>query len=793
MTDALTTPRLFLALAIGVIAAFSPSAAQARTAHLTHSSAGEPASPSCIIQTLPPSFVDQGEFGTSSSVADVVRVSCEPVLAGQSVKLSSQQLFNRCKGGLSWSAPFPYAPVPGPSFSVKLDGDGNATAVLWGGPSCAPGESLVSAHLEAPPYATFTTDFMILPPAPSKPGVTAMPSSEVEDSVFSSVATIVEVEFPPVYAERRVNISAEQLFARCMIPPSLVWVGADDEVLASGTEDVETTLDNDGNAFVVVLGGGSCASGDSLIEASLTEAPFTTYTTEFPIEPPGTSKHPEYAIEKLQEIPGSGTGFTKSPLTGSIGQTVDYEIVVTNTGETPLKLSNFTDAKCDPGTIGGGPGAAEVAPGESTIYTCDHMLTSVGTYVNEATVTGTPPGETPKTKTSNPVEVKVPTTPVPTEFTIEKLQEIMGSGFTKAKLTGQIGETVNYEIVVTNTGKAPLTLSNFIDPKCDAGTIAGGPGSNPLAPGESTTYTCDHVLTSSGPNPYVNEATVTGDSEGEPPLTKTSNPVEVVVPPPVVEPPEFKIEKLQELQGTVGSGGTFTQQPLTGKLGETVDYEILVTNIGNVPLTLSDFVDAKCDSGTIGGGPGAKALAPKETTIYTCSHVLSSSGPNPYINEATVTGTTEGEPPLTKTSNPVEAKLPEEAKPAKNEEKPKQGVEGFKTPTVIPGGTTTTKCVQSAALSGAAGPKRKSFSVKTSARGIKLITFYLDGRKLETLKQSQARHGKFTIKINPLKLSLGAHKLVAKAIMSDAACTSPAHSSVFVRPLSQRAKPKFTG
>jgi hypothetical protein len=83
--------------------------------------------------------------------------------------------------------------------------------------------------------------------------------------------------------------------------------------------------------------------------------------------------------------------------------------------------------------------------------------------------------------------------------------------------------------------------------------------------------------------------------------------------------------------------------------------------------------------------------------------------------------------------------------------------------------------------------------VKTSARGIKLITFYLDGRKLETLKQSQAKHGKFTIKINPLKLSLGAHKLVAKAIMSNADCTSPAHSSVFVRPLSQRAKPKFTG
>ena len=45
-------------------------------------------------------------------------------------------------------------------------------------------------------------------------------------------------------------------------------------------------LDNDGNAFVVVIGNSSCASGTSLIEASLENAPYTTYTTNFTIEPP---------------------------------------------------------------------------------------------------------------------------------------------------------------------------------------------------------------------------------------------------------------------------------------------------------------------------------------------------------------------------------------------------------------------------------------------------------------------------------------------------------------------------
>ena len=34
-----------------------------------------------MIHTLPDSFMDQGEFGTASSVADVIEVECEPVYA----------------------------------------------------------------------------------------------------------------------------------------------------------------------------------------------------------------------------------------------------------------------------------------------------------------------------------------------------------------------------------------------------------------------------------------------------------------------------------------------------------------------------------------------------------------------------------------------------------------------------------------------------------------------------------------------------------------------------------------
>jgi hypothetical protein len=249
--------------------------------------AADPAA--CVIHSLP-SFMDQGYgLDESSSVADVIEVECQPVYAEDTVKVSSEELYSRCGKQLSWTAignnEDPYEPT-GPESSgisgVLLDDDGNATVVAWGGPSCAAGESIVSAHLEDAPYETVATPFTVTPPKPTTPGVWALPSSQVEVGDWSSFATIIQVEFPPVYSEASVVISAEQLFSRC---GKLTWIGPDEKLLASG-EEVTVKLDDDGNAFVVLLGGPSCASGLSEIEASLKEAPYTTYVEDFTILPP---------------------------------------------------------------------------------------------------------------------------------------------------------------------------------------------------------------------------------------------------------------------------------------------------------------------------------------------------------------------------------------------------------------------------------------------------------------------------------------------------------------------------
>jgi uncharacterized repeat protein (TIGR01451 family) len=199
------------------------------------------------------------------------------------------------------------------------------------------------------------------------------------------------------------------------------------------------------------------------------------------------------SVEKLQRIGSSGS-FTKAELSAKVGDTVTYEIVVTNTGETTLSLSKFTDANCT--NIAGG--ASSLAAGKSTTWTCEHKLAKEGKYTNVASVEA---NNGVGRKESNPVTVnaKQPAS----SLSVEKLQRIGGAGsYTKSELTAKVGDTIDYEIVVTNTGKPTLSLSKFTDANCT--NIAGGASS--LAAGKSTTWTCEHKLEKEGQ--YTNVASV---------------------------------------------------------------------------------------------------------------------------------------------------------------------------------------------------------------------------------------------------------------------------------------------
>jgi hypothetical protein len=274
--------RHFSRLAVIAAVAFIPLVSTV-PAHAA-STAPKTKAPVCVIHSNP-SQVESGNGVTQhSSIADIIQVECQPIYSEAFVMIDATQLSNACRGTLSWAAP-PFAPGhEGDSqFEVQLDNDGNAIAAVWGGPSCAPSTSRISASLEAPPFTTVATSFTILPPLNTKPGVTANPKSIVEDSVYSAVATVVQVEFPSVQAEKYVTIKSDELNTRCA--GTLTWWGPEEQPLGSGPE-VTVQLDNNGNAFAVAIAGPSCASGVSTITADLTTVPFTTKVGRFKILSP---------------------------------------------------------------------------------------------------------------------------------------------------------------------------------------------------------------------------------------------------------------------------------------------------------------------------------------------------------------------------------------------------------------------------------------------------------------------------------------------------------------------------
>lgn len=94
----------------------------------------------------------------------------------------------------------------------------------------------------------------------------------------------MEPAFGQLKACQTVQFSDAQLYNRCH--GYITWYGPDETILSIGTKTVNTTLDNNGNAFVIAVAGPSCAAGHTLGEAELQVAPYTTYTHGFTVLSP---------------------------------------------------------------------------------------------------------------------------------------------------------------------------------------------------------------------------------------------------------------------------------------------------------------------------------------------------------------------------------------------------------------------------------------------------------------------------------------------------------------------------
>jgi hypothetical protein len=234
----------------------------------------------CEVKSLP-SFMAQGEFATTSTVGDVIEISCDPYTYSQGAKVTvtASQLYDRCGKQLTWYVPEGSgddSTYSSRSVQLSLDVNGNANVGLIAGPRCMVGGSLITVDENEAPFETYITEFKVLPTENTKEGLFITPEKQVQDQETSSNVTIAQVEFSKSN-ENHVRIGAQQLYDRCRYGDKLEWVRENrSEAEETGELLNAIELDNNGNGFVLLLGESSCMAGPSKIEADLEEAPYTT-------------------------------------------------------------------------------------------------------------------------------------------------------------------------------------------------------------------------------------------------------------------------------------------------------------------------------------------------------------------------------------------------------------------------------------------------------------------------------------------------------------------------------------
>lgn len=307
----------------------------------------------------------------------------------------------------------------------------------------------------------------------------------------------------------------------------------------------------------------------------------------------------------------------------AVGGAVTWTYRVENTGSTALGDVVVTDDKDVAVTCP----ATSLAVGAS--MTCTATGTAVaGAYANIGSVVGTPLDETGEPL----VGVDAVTDDNPSHYfgsqpsiSIAKSVNGADADSTATAAVVQIGDTMSFTYLVTNTGNVPLTAVAVSD---DQGVIVTCPLSE-LGAGQSMTCTGSAVADTAGPYTNVGSVAGTGPStiatDGGIVTGQTvtdDNPANAFVADP----------RITLVKSVNGADANTPDQGPNVDFGSTMNFTYLVTNAGNVVITSIVVTD---DQGVSVSCPRA-VLAVGESMTCTGSSAALTAGP--YRNIGTVKG-----------------------------------------------------------------------------------------------------------------------------------------------------------
>jgi uncharacterized repeat protein (TIGR01451 family) len=338
----------------------------------------------------------------------------------------------------------------------------------------------------------------------------------------------------------------------------------------------------------------------------------------------GISPNVVCTFKNTPRAPGITLKKSVEETTLTLGETLHYSFLVTNTGDVPLAPVTVSETEFTghgtPPSVSCPAGADSLAPGASVTCTATYTVTQTdvddGTVNNTATATGITPAHEPITSSPSSASVSGAHHP-----SISVVKSAEPSSFSAA------GETIHYSFLVTNTGNVTLTNVQVNDTGL-AGLSAITCPSTTLAPGASETCTATYVTTAGDVD--AGSVTNTATAQGDPPRSETP----VVSPPSTATVPAIGAPAITVVKSA---------RPLTfSKPGTLISYSFLVTNNGNVTLTNVQVNDT--------GLPGLSAITCPSTTLApgaseTCTATYVTTAADVRAGRVTNTATAQGDPP----------------------------------------------------------------------------------------------------------------------------------------------------
>ncbi|WP_166435239.1 beta strand repeat-containing protein, partial [Christiangramia sabulilitoris] len=422
----------------------------------------------------------------------------------------------------------------------------------------------------------------------------------------------------------------------CISDRDVIVPQTETQYTVSGTEfDISSITDNCSSAFAITnnLNGTSTLDGYSL-PLGVTSV---TWTVE---DDCGNISTCTYELNVI--APDIVATLTAIDIDGnpmpvnyeSVGQVINYEITFVNNGTYGINVITVTDPNADPGSItyvsGDDTNIGTLDPGETWVYTETRTVTQQniddGQVANTATVhgyideNGNNTYEVGETPTSNDTE----------EIIVEALQNPQVA-FTKTQTTvnynsaeadgnsvspvKQLGDVINYDIIIENTGNITITNVNLSDsfPGAGSGTLSaktetGGTGVNGndiLEVGETWSYTASYTVTQADIDaniPLINTAELETFQIPGPSYATENTPVDGSI--------ILSVDKTQVSITNPDSSpaGTFVDEP-----GDRITYNITLTNDGS--RTLTNVTPTETFPGTTGIG-----------TLSTASESMNANG-----------------------------------------------------------------------------------------------------------------------------------------------------------------------